>query len=80
MPSPCHCQKKLQPRSIDVDLVRRQVTHASREVKLSLKEPELLRHLVTHAGQVLTHRRLLRDLGAGKSRRGPVSSGLEPGS
>jgi two-component system KDP operon response regulator KdpE len=43
-----------------VDLVRRQVTRGGREVKLSPKEFELLRHLVTHAGKVLTHRQLLR--------------------
>ena len=32
------------------------------EVKLSPKEFELLRHLVTHAGKVLTHRHLLREV------------------
>jgi two-component system KDP operon response regulator KdpE len=45
-----------------VDLVRRQVTRAGVEIKLSPKEFELLRHLVTHAGKVLTHRQLLRDV------------------
>ncbi len=45
-----------------VDLVRRQVTRAGQEVKLSPKEFELLRHLVTHAGKVLTHRHLLREV------------------
>ena len=45
-----------------VDLVRRQVTRGGREVKLSPKEFELLRHLVTHAGKVLTHRQLLREV------------------
>jgi two-component system KDP operon response regulator KdpE len=30
------------------------------EIKLSPKEFELLRHLVVHAGKVLTHRQLLR--------------------
>jgi two-component system, OmpR family, KDP operon response regulator KdpE len=46
-----------------VDLVRRQVTRGGREIKLSPKEFELLRHLVTHAGKVLTHRQLLREVG-----------------
>ena len=32
------------------------------EVKLSPKEFELLRHLVAHAGKVLTHRQLLREV------------------
>ena len=47
---------------LSVDLVRRQVTRSGREVKLSPKEFELLRHLVAHAGKVLTHRQLLRDI------------------
>src|SRR5207247_1013952 len=45
-----------------VDLVRRQVTRGGREIKLSPKEFELLRHLVSHAGKVLTHRQLLREV------------------
>ena len=47
---------------LSVDLVRRHVMREGREVKLSPKEFELLRHLVTHAGKVLTHRQLLRDV------------------
>ena len=47
---------------LSVDLVRRHVTRAGHEVKLSPKEFELLRHLVTHAGKVLTHRQLLREV------------------
>jgi two-component system KDP operon response regulator KdpE len=45
-----------------VDLVRRRVTRAGREIKLSPKEFDLLRHLVSHAGKVLTHRHLLREV------------------
>lgn len=45
-----------------IDLVRRQVTRADHEVKLSPKEFDLLRHLVMHAGKVLTHRQLLREV------------------
>jgi len=41
-----------------VDLVRRHVTRG----KLSPKEFDLLRHLVMHAGKVLTHRHLLREV------------------
>ena len=49
-----------------VDLARRQVTVAGREVQLTPTEYDLLRVLVTHAGQVLTHRHLLREVwGAG---------------
>jgi two-component system KDP operon response regulator KdpE len=45
-----------------VDLVRRHVMRGGREVKLSPKEFDLLRHLVMHAGKVLTHRHLLREV------------------
>jgi two-component system KDP operon response regulator KdpE len=45
-----------------VDLVRRHVTRGGQEVKLSPKEFDLLRHLVMHAGKVLTHRHLLRQV------------------
>jgi two-component system, OmpR family, KDP operon response regulator KdpE len=47
---------------LSVDLVRRHVSRAGREVRLSPKEFELLRHLVAHAGKVLTHRHLLREV------------------
>lgn len=47
---------------LTVDLVRRHVMRAGQEVKLSPKEFELLRHLVAHAGKVLTHRQLLREV------------------
>jgi len=47
---------------LSVDLVRRHVTRDGHEVKLSPKEFELLKHLVTHAGKVLTHRQLLREV------------------
>jgi two-component system KDP operon response regulator KdpE len=47
---------------LSVDLVRRHVTRAGQEVKLSAKEFELLRHLVAHARKVLTHRHLLREV------------------
>ena len=47
---------------LSVDLVRRIVKVGNREVKLSPKEYELLRVLVQHAGKVLTHKFLLREL------------------
>src|SRR6185437_9055270 len=48
--------------ALSVDLVRRIVRVHEREVKLSPKEYELLRILVQHAGKVLTHRFLLKEL------------------
>jgi two-component system KDP operon response regulator KdpE len=47
---------------LSVDLVRRIVKMRGKEVKLSPKEYELLRLLVHHAGKVLTHNFLLREL------------------
>jgi two-component system KDP operon response regulator KdpE len=47
---------------LSVDLVRRIVRVGDREVKLSPKEYDLLRLLVQHAGKVLTHRFLLKEL------------------
>jgi len=47
---------------VDVDLVRRVVTRAGQEVKLTAKEYALLRLLVVNAGKVIVHRQILRDL------------------
>jgi len=47
---------------LSVDLVRRIVKIGDREIKLSPKEYELLRLLVQHAGKVLTHKFLLKQL------------------
>ena len=48
--------------NLAVDLVRRLVKVGDKDVKLSPKEYELLRVLVQHAGKVLTHKFLLREL------------------
>ena len=45
-----------------VDLVRRIVTVRGSEVKLSPREYDLLRLLVAHAGKVLTHKFILREV------------------
>lgn len=47
---------------LQVDLARRVVKVAGEEVKLTPKEYELLRLLVVHAGKVLTHQYLLREV------------------
>jgi two-component system KDP operon response regulator KdpE len=47
---------------ITVDLVRRLVSRDGADVKLSPREYELLRHLVQHAGRVVTHRQILREV------------------
>lgn len=50
---------------LSVDLVRRLVTVRGDEVKLSPREYDLLRLLVAHAGKVLTHRFILREIWGG---------------
>lgn len=47
---------------LTVDLARRLVSVAGREVQLTPTEYDLLRVLVTHAGKVLIHRHLLRQV------------------
>jgi len=59
-------QSKLEPvvcaGDLSVDLGHRVVTVAEGEVQLTPTEYDLLRVLVTHAGKVLTHRQLLREV------------------
>jgi two-component system, OmpR family, KDP operon response regulator KdpE len=50
-----------------VDLVRRIVTVRGEEVKLTPREYDLLRLLVAHAGKVLTHRFMLKEVWGGES-------------
>jgi len=50
---------------LSVDLVRRIVQVGGIEVKLSPKEYDILRTLVQHAGKVLTHRHLLKEVWGG---------------
>ncbi len=47
---------------LTVDLVRRIVTVRGKEVKFSPREYDLLRLLVTHAGKVVTHNLILREV------------------
>jgi two-component system, OmpR family, KDP operon response regulator KdpE len=47
---------------LSVDLVRRIVTVRGKEEKFSPREYEVLRLLVAHAGKVLTHRFMLREI------------------
>ncbi|MGA0598345.1 response regulator [Enterovirga sp. CN4-39] len=51
--------------ALSVDLVARVVRVGEREVKLAPKEYEVLRVLVQHAGKVLTHAQLLRQVWGG---------------
>lgn len=49
-------------KALEVDLVRRTVTRHGERIRLTPKEYELLRHLIMHAGKVLTHKHLLREV------------------
>jgi two-component system KDP operon response regulator KdpE len=51
-----------QSGDLSVDLVRRIVRVNDAEVKLSPKEYDILQQLVRHAGKVLTHKHLLREV------------------
>src|ERR1700754_2377234 len=52
---------------LTMDLVRRIVTVRGEEVKLTPREYDLLRLLVAHAGKVLTHKFILREVWGGES-------------
>jgi len=51
-----------QTGELKVDLARRQVWVANREIKLTPTEYTILRYLVAHAGKVVTHQQLLREV------------------
>jgi two-component system, OmpR family, KDP operon response regulator KdpE len=48
--------------SLSVDLVKRRVTVAGEEIKLSPKEYDLLRLFIRNAGRVLTHQLILKEV------------------
>jgi len=52
---------------LTIDLVRRIVTVRGREVKFSPREYDLLRLLAAHAGKVLTHGMILREVWGGET-------------
>jgi len=52
---------------LSVDLVRRIVTSRGTEVKLSPREYDLLRLLVMHAGKVLTHKMIMKEVWGGET-------------
>ena len=62
---------------LTVDLVRRIVTVRGKEVKLTPREYDLLRLLVAHAGKVLTHNFILREVWGPNDRRA-ISAHLHP--
>lgn len=56
------CAPLYRNDELEVDLVRRRVWRKGSELHLSRKEYDLLRLLVMHVGQVLTHQQILREI------------------
>jgi two-component system, OmpR family, KDP operon response regulator KdpE len=52
----------VQAKNLVMDMATRRVTVGGKEVKLSKTEYDLLRLLARHAGKVLTHRQILREV------------------
>ena len=52
----------LRVGELEIDLDKRRVTAAGEEVHLTPNEYKLLAHLMKHAGKVLTHRQLLKEV------------------
>ena len=52
--------ERISLRDVEVDFVSRQVTVRGRHVRLTPKEFDLLRYLVTHPNKVIPHRELLQ--------------------
>ena len=59
-PLPQDAPQRISLRDVEVDFVSRQVTVRGRNVRLTPKEFDLLRYLVTHPNKVITHRELLQ--------------------
>jgi len=55
-------ERSFKSGDLSVDLVRRLVHRGAEDVKLSPKEYDILEQLVIHAGKVLTHKHLLREV------------------
>ena len=60
--APEHAEPEFVLDRLRVDFMKRRVTLAGAEVHLSRKEYDILRALIAHAGRVLTHQQLLREI------------------
>lgn len=59
---PSESEPTFQTGELKIDFARRQVVVAQREIKLTPTEYEILKYLVAHAGKVVTHQQLLRQV------------------
>lgn len=57
-----HAESVFTSDGLEVDLARRLVKNSGQDVQLTPTEYDLLRVLVNHAGKVLTHQHLLREV------------------
>jgi len=55
-------QSEIVAGDLCIDIARRRVTVGGKDVKLSRKEFEVLRLLAQHAGRIVTHQQLLREV------------------
>ncbi len=60
--APEHAEPEFVLDRLRVDFMKRRVTLDGAEVHLSRKEYDILRALIAHAGRVLTHQQLLREI------------------
>jgi len=54
--------QRITLEDVEIDFQTRRVAMGGRQARLTPKEFELLRHLVTHPNQVITHRELLQSV------------------
>jgi DNA-binding response OmpR family regulator len=62
---------------LDVDLITRRVTRGGRPVELTVREFELLEHLVRHQGQVVSRETLARDVWKETARTTPLDNVID---
>jgi two-component system KDP operon response regulator KdpE len=68
---------RVRAGKLEIDFMARTVSNGNKRAHLTPKELELLRYLVQHADQAVSHRKLLQAiLGAGVWRPGGLSSGF----
>ena len=68
---------RLGAGDLDVDLITRRVTRASRPVELTVREFELLEYLLRHQGQVVSRETLARDVWKETARSTPLDNVID---
>ena len=68
---------RLSVADLEVDLITRRVTRGGRPVELTVREFELLEHLVRHRGQVVSRETLARDVWKETSRTTPLDNVID---